>query len=121
MKCLLCGREIFNEEDAKWINEDDVVCPQCSLIVEKVVPEENDYSETVNNKTGSTIQIVAMFLWILGGISVVAFCILINDFSFSAMMLGLFAVFTSGLMVYGLGEIIILLGQINSKMPKKRK
>lgn len=120
MKCLLCAREIFNENEAVWINDDNAVCPQCALLAEKNKTEEIDYSETEKNKTGSVIQIVAFILWILGVISVVSFCILIKNFSFSAMMIGLFAAFTSGLLVYGLGEIIILLGQINDKLKNKK-
>ena len=122
MKCLLCAREIFNENEAVWINEDNAVCPQCALLAAKKELEDpvDTYSETKKNSTGSIIQIVAFILWILGGISVVSFCILIKNFSFSAMMIGLFAAFTSGLMVYGLGEIIILLGQINDKLKNKK-
>lgn len=121
MKCLLCAREIFNEDEAKWINEDNAICPQCALLAEKNKPEEIDYSETEKNKTGSAIQVVAIVLWILGGISVIAFNFMVNDFSLATMIIGLFAAFTSGLMVYGLGEIIILLGQIKDKIPTKRK
>ena len=77
--------------------------------------------EIHKNKTGQIIQIVAIVVWVLGVI--LAFIMLKSDGMTSLpLILGyLFAVFVSGLIIYGLGEIIILLGQINNKMPKKIK
>jgi len=122
MRCMLCAKEI-SEENAQWINDENAICPECAYIASKRESEKaiEDYSEDNKNKTGTTIQIVAIVLWILGGISVVAFNFMTNDFSLATMIIGLFAAFTSGLMVYGLGEIIILLDQIKHKIPTKMK
>ena len=121
MKCILCAKEI--EGTPKWLNETSALCPKCADITSNYKQPEHDivYDEIHKNKTGKMIQDVAKVIWILGVIS--AFIILIiNGLTSLLSILGyLFAVFVSGLIIYGLGEIIILLGQINNKMPGKIK
>lgn len=122
MKCILCAKEI-SKENATWINENNALCPECAELASKQEETtcEFDYSADEKNKTGSTIQVVAMIVWILGGLSVIAFSFLSGKFSLTTMILGLFSTFTSGLMIYGMGEIIILLGEINDKLSKRKK
>ena len=120
MKCILCAKEI--EGTPKWLNETSALCPKCADITSNYKQPEHDvvYDEIHKNKTGEMIQNVAKVIWILGVIS--AFIILIFNglLSIPSILGYLFAVFVSGLIIYGLGEIIILLGQINDKLPNKR-
>lgn len=121
MKCILCAKEI--EGTPKWLSETSALCPECAEITSKYKQPDHDVvnDEIHKNKTGQIIQIVAIVVWVLGVI--LAFIMLKSDGMTSLpLILGyLFAVFVSGLIIYGLGEIIILLGQINNKMPKKIK
>ncbi|SHM10944.1 hypothetical protein [Ruminococcus flavefaciens] len=122
MKCLLCAKEI-SEENAKWINEEDAICPECAFLTAKLELKTpaDDYSEDKKNSTGNALQVVGIILWVLGFLSVVAFNAMKKDFSLATMIIGIFTAFTSGLVVYGMGEIIILLDQIKHKIPTKRK
>lgn len=125
MKCILCAKEI--EGTPKWLSETSALCPECAEITSKYKQPDHDVvnDEIHKNKTGQIIQIVAKVIWILGAISAFIMLIImlkIGDLTSLPSILGyLFAVFVSGLIIYGLGEIIILLGQINNKMPKKIK
>lgn len=121
MKCILCAKEI--EGTPKWLNETSALCPKCADITSNYKQPEHDvvYDEIHKNKTGEMIQNVAKVIWILGVISAFIILILNGLLSIPSILVYLFAVFVSGLMIYGMGEIIILLGQINSKMPKNSK
>ena len=120
MKCILCTKEIHGEK-VKWLNESSPLCEKCAALTEK--QEETSYeiahTESEKNKTGAMIQTVAFIIWIFGAIAtIIAFA---AGSSLISLIFYLFAFFVSGLLVYGMGEIIILLGQINNKIPNKRK
>lgn len=119
MKCILCAKE-FSKENATWISENHAICPDCAANTSK--QEEADYEYVgENNKTGVMIQSVAKIIWILNVIAALIAFLFSGVSSISLIIAYLFAVFVTGLMIYGLGEIIILLGQINSKIPKRKK
>ena len=121
MKCVLCAEEI--RENPTWLNETSAICPKCAAVTSKYKQPDTVIinSENENNKTGSTIQTVAKAIWILGVISAVLIFAVVGIESLFSLISYLFTVFVSGLLVYGLGEIIILLGQINDKLPNKKE
>ncbi|WP_303805541.1 hypothetical protein [Ruminococcus flavefaciens] len=121
MKCILCAKEIHGEK-VKWLNESSPLCEKCAVITSEQTETnyEPAYSDSEKNKTGAMIQTVAFIIWIFGAIAaIIAFAA--AGASLISLISYLFAVFVSGLLMYGLGEIIILLGQINSKIPKRKK
>ena len=120
MKCILCAKEFT--EPPKWLNETSALCPKCAQITANYKQPDNTAVNLENekNQTGTTIQTVAKVIWILGAIAAVLIFVVVGIESFFSLISYLFTVFISGLMVYGLGEIIILLGQINDKLPNKR-
>lgn len=122
MKCILCAKEI-HDENVKWLNESSPLCEKCAALAENQEKPAHEYDNTKieKNKTGVMIQTVAIIIWILGAIAAVLVFIVSESASFASLIGYLFAVFVSGLLIYGLGEIIILLGQINDKIPNKRK
>ena len=128
MKCILCAKEI--EGTPKWLSETSALCPECAEITSKYKQPDHDVvnDEIHKNKTGQIIQIVAIVVWVLGVISAFITLIMLIRGGMTSLhsilpsiLEFLFKVFVSGLIIYGLGEIIILLGQINNKMPKKIK
>ena len=122
MKCILCAKEIHGEK-VKWLNESSPLCEKCAALTEKQEETVHEYAHTESekNKTGVMIQTVAMIIWIMGAIAAFLIFAVAKSTSFASLISYLFAVFVSGLLIYGLGEIIILLGQINDKMPNKRR
>lgn len=126
MKCILCAKEIHGEK-VKWLNESSPLCEKCAALTEKQEETVHEYAHTESekNKTGVIIQTVAKVIWILGAIAAIIAAIIAfyvsGVISIASLISYLFVVFVSGFIVYGLGEIIILLGQINDKIPNKRK
>ena len=122
MKCILCAKEI-REENAKWINSSSALCPECAALASKAEEQsnyENENFQNEKNKTGAMIQSVAIIIWAFGAIiSFIVFAVS-GVASIIVLVSYLFAVFVSGLLMYGLGEIIILLGQIKDKISTKR-
>lgn len=122
MKCILCAKEIHGEK-VKWLNESSPLCEKCAALTEKQEETVHEYAHTESekNKTGVIIQTVAKVIWILGAIAAIIAFYVSGVISIASLISYLFVVFVSGLIVYGLGEIIIILGQINDKIPNKRK
>jgi len=119
MKCILCAKEFT--EPPTWLNETSALCPKCAQITANYKQPDTVtvHSENEKNQTGTTIQTVAKVIWILGALS--AIIAAAATASVISLILYLFVAFVSGLMVYGLGEIIILLSQINGKLSNKRR
>ena len=120
MKCILCAKEIHGEK-VKWLNESSPLCEECAALTEKQEETSYEYTHTESekNKTGAMIQTVAFIIWVFGAIAaIIAFA---AGASVISLIGYLFAVFVSGLLVYGIGEILILLGQINGKLSNKRR
>lgn len=122
MKCILCAREIHDEK-VKWLNETSPLCEKCAALAENQEETAYKYDNTKieKNETGVMIQTVAKIIWILGAIAALLVFAVAESVPFASFIGYLFAVFVSGLLIYGLGEIIILLGQINDKIPNKRR
>ncbi|WP_019679779.1 hypothetical protein [Ruminococcus flavefaciens] len=121
MKCILCAKEIHGE-NVKWINENSPLCEKCAALTEKKEETSFEYNHTESekNETGAMIQTVAKIIWILGAITAIILFVVSGVASIIVLVSYLFAVFVSGLLMYGLGEIIILLGQIKDKISTKR-
>lgn len=122
MKCILCAKEIHGEK-VKWLNESSPLCEECAALTEKQEETSYEYTHTESekNKTGAMIQTVAFIIWVFGAILAVILFAVSGAASVVSLIGYLLAAFVSGLLMYGLGEIIILLGQINGKLSNKRR
>lgn len=124
MKCILCAKEIHGEK-VKWVTPNSALCPDCAALnSKKSQPDDDyeydDYPDDTKNTTGTLIQLVAFLIWLFGGIAAfIAYAA--AGVPLITLIIYVFSVFVSGLLIYGLGEIILLLGQINAKLTNKRR
>lgn len=116
MTCPCCGCSFF-ESEAKKTEKGTILCPNCSSELNPDGSQKDliKYNRKASiNWVADAIKYIAYITWAVGVLAVLVVYFYNKNVSILYAVIALYSVFVSGIIVYGMGEIIQLLTEIRN-------